>query len=197
MAGTLCCTPQIKSKVVIKPGLWQQQPSFIEGVSSLAWPMARSVFLAPLCLAIAFGPGCGDQMLPDPNATSPNLADVGVDATLADLSEDTVSLRSQCSQDNDCPEPLYSCLLRRCLVGVCVFAPAVDGAARDDGEPCTESDLCLGGACQSGANMCGCELSADCADREDGDVCNGKLYGVRIRLDVPIVSQLRPALGWC
>jgi len=46
----------------------------------------------------------------------------------------------------------------------------------DDGNPCTNGDLCKAGVCTSGANLCGCNKDADCAAKEDGDLCNGTLY---------------------
>ena len=45
----------------------------------------------------------------------------------------------------------------------------------DDGNPCTVGDSCLEGVCASGFNQCNCESDADCADLEDGDLCNGVL----------------------
>lgn len=45
--------------------------------------------------------------------------------------------------------------------GGCVSVLAEEGLACDDGDPCTESDACVSGACQ-GLSLC-----------DDGDVCNG------------------------
>ena len=45
----------------------------------------------------------------------------------------------------------------------------------DDGNVCTVGDLCGGGTCQNGTNVCECEATADCALMEDGDACNGTL----------------------
>jgi ribosomal protein S11 len=51
-----------------------------------------------------------------------------------------------------------------------------DGALCDDGNDCTDSDTCKDGQCQAGANTCQCVTDADCAIKEDGNLCNGTLY---------------------
>ncbi len=45
-----------------------------------------------------------------------------------------------------------------------------------DGNPCTKGDHCINGACQWGINICQCNKDADCAVKEDGDLCNGTLF---------------------
>ncbi|MBM4342935.1 MAG: hypothetical protein FJ100_06120 [Deltaproteobacteria bacterium] len=53
----------------------------------------------------------------------------------------------------------------------------LEGAC-DDGNPCTEGDKCAGGQCTPGAPAkdCNCKSNADCAAKEDGNLCNGTLY---------------------
>ncbi|MBM4343079.1 MAG: putative metal-binding motif-containing protein [Deltaproteobacteria bacterium] len=46
----------------------------------------------------------------------------------------------------------------------------------NDGNPCTDGDACKQGKCTAGANTCSCQVDADCAKEEDGDLCNGTLY---------------------
>lgn len=46
-----------------------------------------------------------------------------------------------------------------------------DGLLCDDGDPCTFSTTCVGGACGGGDNLCSCLVDDDCY--EDGDLCNG------------------------
>jgi len=58
--------------------------------------------------------------------------------------------------------------------GACVFTP--NNADCDDGEPCTIGDECDEGECAGLPVNCDCEADADCAQLEDGDVCNGTLY---------------------
>ena len=48
--------------------------------------------------------------------------------------------------------------------------------ACDDGNPCTVADMCAAGICQSGDGECPCKADAECADKDDGDLCNGTLY---------------------
>ena len=45
----------------------------------------------------------------------------------------------------------------------------------NDGDPCTEGDFCANGQCIPGADICNCSKNEDCADKEDGNLCNGTL----------------------
>jgi alpha-tubulin suppressor-like RCC1 family protein len=56
----------------------------------------------------------------------------------------------------------------------CVYALIV--GACDDGNSCTSGDTCKSGTCAPGANSCQCQVTADCATLEDGDLCNGTLF---------------------
>ncbi|MSP92830.1 MAG: hypothetical protein EXR79_13670 [Myxococcales bacterium] len=58
--------------------------------------------------------------------------------------------------------------------GKCAFS-AQDGAC-DDGNGCTGGDACVSGTCASGKVVCECQVTADCAAQEDGNLCNGVLY---------------------
>ena len=59
--------------------------------------------------------------------------------------------------------------------GACAHAP-LDAAACDDGDPCTVGDVCAAGVCGGATGeACACAGDADCASREDGDLCNGTL----------------------
>jgi len=60
--------------------------------------------------------------------------------------------------------------------GDCVHQDNDD--ACDDGNPCTQGDVCAGGECQPGASSCQCVTTAECAGEEDGDYCNGTLICV-------------------
>ncbi len=57
-------------------------------------------------------------------------------------------------------------------------AHANQEGACDDGNPCTEGDQCASGSCAPGAAAkdCNCKANADCAAKEDGNLCNGTLY---------------------
>ena len=46
----------------------------------------------------------------------------------------------------------------------------------DDGEVCTTGDVCAAGKCVAGPDLCGCKSDGDCANQEDGDMCNGTLF---------------------
>ncbi len=45
----------------------------------------------------------------------------------------------------------------------------------DDGDVCTVGDQCDGGECKGYPINCECDVDADCAALEDGDLCNGTL----------------------
>ncbi len=67
------------------------------------------------------------------------------------------------------------CLKNTCVpqTGKCSFETVKSGEKCDDGDACTVGDWCLSGACKSGANTCECQQHADCAGKDDGDLCNG------------------------
>ena len=61
--------------------------------------------------------------------------------------------------------------------GECVMKNTADFLPCDaDGLLCTLNDVCQNGLCKPGANICECLSDADCAAKNDGDLCNGTLY---------------------
>ena len=62
------------------------------------------------------------------------------------------------------------------LTGSCALAPVNSGKPCDDGDICTKDEFCKVGQCAEGENACVCKTDADCADKDDGDLCNGLLY---------------------
>ena len=61
--------------------------------------------------------------------------------------------------------------------GDCKMTPVHTGQACEaDNSACTTIDTCQDGACATAANTCPCFKDADCADKDDGDLCNGTLY---------------------
>jgi hypothetical protein len=57
----------------------------------------------------------------------------------------------------------------------CVVVP-ISGGACDDGDPLTQGDSCVQGACKPGTFVGFCKDDADCVKYEDGDLCNGTLF---------------------
>ncbi|MBL6975654.1 MAG: hypothetical protein ISR64_07990 [Deltaproteobacteria bacterium] len=56
----------------------------------------------------------------------------------------------------------------------CVYTNNTDACS--DGNFCTENDQCIEGICQGTPKpACECGTDPDCADKEDGDLCNGTL----------------------
>ena len=51
-----------------------------------------------------------------------------------------------------------------------------NSALCSDGNVCTSGDRCKDSKCVAGTNTCACEKNADCAVKEDGNLCNGTLY---------------------
>ena len=45
----------------------------------------------------------------------------------------------------------------------------------DDGNGCTQGDVCGATGCQAGVNTCQCQVDSDCAILDDKDLCNGQL----------------------
>ncbi|OIP33092.1 MAG: hypothetical protein AUK47_19610 [Deltaproteobacteria bacterium CG2_30_63_29] len=90
----------------------------------------------------------------------PAATDV-VDTTLAPC-----SVAADCDDANPCTED-------RCGVSGCLHTNTTGPC--DDGNPCTADDTCAGGVCTGGTNACTCAETADCAQFEDGNLCNGTL----------------------
>ena len=60
--------------------------------------------------------------------------------------------------------------------GKCKFVASPATTVCDDNNVCTSGDLCKDGACQSGANTCKCTQDSECAQYENGDLCDGTLF---------------------
>ena len=74
-----------------------------------------------------------------------------------------------CSDNNPCTDD--SC---NATSGTCEHTN--NTAACDDGNKCTSDDACAAGKCSGGKNACECQKDADCASKEDGNLCNGTLF---------------------
>ncbi len=78
-----------------------------------------------------------------------------------------------------CPTDLdTTCAKAACVpaTGQCVSKPVKNGTVCNDGQKCTEGDVCIDGLCEAGEEICICKQNADCAAKEDGNVCNGTLF---------------------
>ncbi len=77
----------------------------------------------------------------------------------------------------DCPAAEdTTCLKNSCdpISGSCEMKAVGLIVACDDGDPCTVGEICDQGACV-GTSVCACQTDADCAAKDDGDLCNGTL----------------------
>jgi len=79
-----------------------------------------------------------------------------------------VNVTDTCGDGNPCT--LNSCdAAKGCVVKKLHNKPC------DDGNPCSAPDSCQQGKCVAGSNICACKSNADCAKKEDGNLCNGTL----------------------
>ena len=71
-----------------------------------------------------------------------------------------------------------ACSAAQCQVasGKCAQTAVNAGKACDDGAVCTEGEVCSEGSCAGGTDTCPCAQDADCAAKDDGNLCNGTLY---------------------
>ena len=82
-----------------------------------------------------------------------------------------------CGDDTACTDDACSD-----KTGDAVCSNAANSDPCDDGNPCTISDVCNGGTCLPGKNECACSKDADCAAKDDNDLCNGTLRCDRDKL---------------
>lgn len=70
------------------------------------------------------------------------------------------------------------CRARVCdpKTGSCPLIALNAGVGCSDNNPCTTGEACKDGMCKGGTATCPCQIDADCAAHEDGDLCNGLLY---------------------
>lgn len=83
---------------------------------------------------------------------------------------------SGCQNAGQCPAATGPCQTAVCLSGSCTVTASADGSPCSDGIECTKNDSCAAGKCVFGTNTCQCLKDADCANKEDGNFCNGTLY---------------------
>ncbi len=91
---------------------------------------------------------------------------------------DRCALEARCSATGRCERTAArTCDADQCYVslgcnaatGECDKEPADEESTCDDGDPCTNEDVCLGGTCTAGAPVaqCACVRDADCAGGDD------------------------------
>ena len=112
--------------------------------------------------------GAKDSGVEDSGGTQDAGDAMSTDASKADIQP------SKCTHDGDCPPSSDPCQPNRCVSGTCKPQP-ISGGLCDDGNPCTQSDICKSGTCAAGANVCSCQQATDCAAFDDLNACNGTL----------------------
>ena len=93
-------------------------------------------------------------------------AQEGVDAADVGPAHRDAGRSGACVADADCGQvEVGACQVAACDVasGVCVLAPAPDGAGCDNGDACSATDVCLGGICV-GTTLLACDDGNPCTD---------------------------------
>lgn len=67
------------------------------------------------------------------------------------------------------------CTMDTCDPSSGCVSKLLNGATCDDGDPCTAKEQCQNGKCVASQYQCECKVDADCASKEDGNLCNGSL----------------------
>ena len=107
--------------------------------------------------------GCGNEVLESGDCSNDDpctVADHCVDGTC-------IGDPVECEDDNPCTDNACT------ETGGCEYPPNEDSC--DDGNPCTLADTCLQGECKGTDVACDCLSDENCAELEDGDLCNGTL----------------------
>ena len=73
----------------------------------------------------------------------------------------------ECQDDNTCTDNVCT------ETGGCEYPPNSEPC--DDENACTLADQCMEGECKGTEVPCDCQVDEDCAELEDGDLCNGTL----------------------
>ncbi len=138
----------------------------VKAATVITCPAAESV-----CEQVKCDPPTGECLVtPVKDGTPCDDDDACTDNDLC-LEGECQSAPLDCDDDNPCTED--SCDAQE----GCQHTPT-DGASCDDGNSCTEGDLCEGDLCVPGLNICDCEVDEDCAEKDDGNLCNGVLICV-------------------
>ena len=112
--------------------------------------------------------GCTHKATPGPcdDGSKCTTSDACADGTCVGLA---LNVTESCDDGDDCT--IDACDANK----GCTHAPQSNKPC-EDGNICTVGDTCQSGKCVSGENTCGCNSDADCASKEDGNLCNGTMY---------------------
>ncbi len=98
-------------------------------------------------------------------------ADCGAQVCVANRCADVTG--ADCRADAECPAPVGRCKApAACRAGHCASGIAAAGTPCDDGNACTDQDVCdTEGRCVSAANICACTSAGDCPPPPEGNPC--------------------------
>lgn len=122
--------------------------------------------LTAVIVAALAATGCS----PDSTTLTPADASLSIDATLdatLDAALDDAFDATADAAGNDATKRGHdadACGADTCPQAACTGRK--DGAPCDDGDGCTVSDACVAGVCTSGADICACHTTKDCAKRQ-------------------------------
>ena len=70
------------------------------------------------------------------------------------------------------------CLKNLCdpVAAACAVTAVNQDKGCDDGDKCSSGETCQAGSCIGGKSVCSCQKHSDCADKDDGDLCNGTMF---------------------
>ncbi|MCB9737955.1 MAG: hypothetical protein H6747_01730 [Deltaproteobacteria bacterium] len=127
------------------------------------------------CAAYDDGDPCNGSLYCNTNLAIPACEVLPSSVVICDTSADGVCQQTACDK----------------TTGACLTLPKDDGAACDDGNPCSKGERCIAGGCSALVNTCQCQVAADCAAYDDGNACNGTLFCDTASL--PYTCKLNPA----
>ncbi|MEZ4269577.1 MAG: hypothetical protein R3F39_24730 [Myxococcota bacterium] len=99
-------------------------------------------------------PDVTPDVVPDvvPDVTPDVTPDVVPDVTPDVTPDTTPDVKPECVNAAGCAVPSNPCVVATCTGGKCGIANAAAGKACDDGDPCTQTDVCNAGACKGTFN---------------------------------------------
>ena len=107
--------------------------------------------------------GCINQILAAGDCTDENPCTVADHCVEGSCIGDPV----ECDDDNPCTDNVCT------ETGGCEYPPVSGDCV--DGNPCTAGDHCVDGLCKGEEVACDCQSDEECAQLEDGNLCDGTL----------------------
>lgn len=135
-----------------------------------SWPVtgfALACLVAVLAASGCAGPDLSGSETPDvaTDSGSVRATDSGGGTKTDTTAGPEVAVAKKCTADSECPPAVAQCREAFCDEGTCDTRPTTGAQTCNDGNKCTESDLCANGKCSGKA------VSCDDNNPCTGDVC--------------------------